>query len=201
MVGEVLVDCWNLQVDCDCISKKVQTCSGMCCQSVTKALGMVMVLEGGETARTTFAEQAALTAEWSLELDAPPKTPEHAHREYLASILTGVVKNSLLRATTWISQFLSGAAWLQVTILYGFQRVAAIGAMHKAVQKAHCTTPHSVQATIKVLHHLSYHLPAKRCQVASYLGRWLENRAFWVGEAYSSRKLPQNLQMTGINGA
>ena len=130
------------------------------------AVGVVMVLGGGDSEGTAFAEPAAL-AGWDLKLDAPLKAPQRAPREHLPAILTGVVKNALPWATSWLSQILSGAAWLQVAPLSGFKRGVAMRALHKAVQKAYCSTPHSVPATIKILHHLSYHMPAKRCVVAA----------------------------------
>ena len=89
------MDCWTLQVDCECISKKVTTCTGRCCQVVTKAVGVVMVLGGGESEGTAFAELAALTASWELKLDAPWKTPQRAPHEYLPAIFTSVLKNTL----------------------------------------------------------------------------------------------------------
>ena len=49
-VREVLKLCWQLDLDCECISKKVHRCIGLCCNSVTKAVGVVMVL-GSEEAR------------------------------------------------------------------------------------------------------------------------------------------------------
>ena len=66
-VREVLMVAWDLQVECDCISKTVPKCTGACCQHVTKAVGVVMVL-GGRTDATAFAEPAALTSTWDLKL-------------------------------------------------------------------------------------------------------------------------------------
>ena len=56
-VRDVLKFCWSLDVDCDCISKEVRRCTGCCCNSVTKAVGVVMVLgyedAGGNSFRRT----------------------------------------------------------------------------------------------------------------------------------------------------
>ena len=90
-----------------------------------------------------------------------------------------------------------GAAWLQVCLLSQYKRTA----LHSAVQKAYCGSPHSVPATIKVLHHLSYHMLDKRCRVVSRIKRWLDTHAFWAGDAYSSWRLPDHLTVDGINGA
>ena len=92
-------------------AKKVHQCTSSCYNSVTKAVGVVMVLgsqeaEGG----TAFAEPAALTLEWSLKLDAPPKTPHRSNRDYLPKILTGVLENTSKWSTSWCGQILSAAA-------------------------------------------------------------------------------------------
>jgi len=95
---------------------------------------------------------------------------------------------------------LSGAAWLQVCLLSQYKCTTAMRALHSAVQKECCGSPHSVPATFKVLHHLSYHMPDKRCRVVSRIKRWLDTHAFWAGEAYSSWRLPDHLIVHGING-
>ena len=38
---------WNLQVECDCITKTVSRCTGNWCGPVTKMLGVLLVLGGG----------------------------------------------------------------------------------------------------------------------------------------------------------
>ena len=53
----------------------------------------------------------------------------------------------------------------------------------------------------EILHHLSYHMPAKRCVVAARVANWQDNNAFWSGNAYSLWKLPPNLTVDCINGA
>ena len=55
--------------------------------------------------------------------------------------------------------------------------------------------------TTKVLHHVLYHMPSKRCMVVARIKRWLESHAFWAGDAYSSWMLPDYLTVDGINGA
>ena len=50
----------GLEVECECITKRVLQCTAKCCTQVTKAAGVVMVLPGKEAA-TAFAEPAALT--------------------------------------------------------------------------------------------------------------------------------------------
>ena len=82
-VRDILKFCWSLDVDCDCISKEVRRCTGSCCNSVTKAVGVVMVLGSEDAGGTAFAEPAALTPEWSLKLDAPLKTPHRSSKDYL----------------------------------------------------------------------------------------------------------------------
>ena len=43
-VRQVLKVCWNLEVDCDCMTKELRICTGSCCNNVTKVVGVVMVL-------------------------------------------------------------------------------------------------------------------------------------------------------------
>ena len=76
-----------------------------------------------------------------------------------------------------------------------------MSALRSAIHKAYCGSPHSVQATVKVLHHVSYHMPAKRCIVVVVIKRWLNKHAFRVGGTYSSWRLPKSLTVEGINGA
>ena len=54
-----------------------------------------MVLGGGESEGTVFAEPLALTPMWELKLDTPLKTPHYAHWDYLPTILMGVLENNL----------------------------------------------------------------------------------------------------------
>ena len=149
-----------------------------------------MVLGSEEAGGTAFAEPAALTPERSLKLDAPLKTPHRSNKDYLPSILTGVLKNTAKWSTSWCAQILSAAAWLQVVLLSGFKRTTAMRALHGAIHKAYCESPHSEKGTVKILHHLSYNMPAKRCVVVSAIKRWLSKHAFWAGEAYSWWRLP-----------
>ena len=51
-------------------------------------------------------------------------------------------------------------------------------ALHGAIHKAYCGRPPSEKATVKILHHVSYHMPAKRCAVVSAIKRWLNKPAF-----------------------
>ena len=74
-------------------------------------------------------------------------------------------------------------------LLSGFSRITCMRAMHRLVAKAYSGTPHSVQATVKVLHHLSYQMPAPRCIVTARVGRWMEQHAYWAGDAATKRIL------------
>ena len=51
---EVLKSSWHLDVDCECISKKVHRCTSSCCNSVTKTVGVVMVLGLEEAGGDSF---------------------------------------------------------------------------------------------------------------------------------------------------
>ena len=102
-VRHILKSCWARDVDCGCISKHVAKCTGACCNLVTKAVGVVMILGEGDSEGTAFAEPAAVTPSWELKLDAPLKSPSRATADYLPAILTGVLKNTGKWATTWLS--------------------------------------------------------------------------------------------------
>ena len=190
---------WNIDVDCDCITKTVKHCTGQCCGAVTKAAGVVLVLPGGGKS-TAFAEPAALTPDWCLRLGEPLMSPHRAYKGYLSSIFTGVLKNALPWADTWLGQILGGAAWLQVAILSGFSRAPAMRAMHRAVSKAYAGSPHAHQATTRRLYHLSHKQPLRRCQVARLIERWLEKHAYWDGSLHSAWILPPDLTVGGIRG-
>uniref|UniRef100_A0A7S4CWD4 Uncharacterized protein n=1 Tax=Eutreptiella gymnastica TaxID=73025 RepID=A0A7S4CWD4_9EUGL len=114
-----------------------------CCQPVTKAVGLVMVLNSGNGG-TASAEPAALTSTWQLKLGAPLKSPRFAPKEYLPAIFTGVLKNSLGWAESWVSQILSSAARLQVALLSGYSRITAMRSMHRSLAQAYSSTPHSL---------------------------------------------------------
>ena len=79
------------------------------CGPVTKAVGVVMVLLGAGDA-TAFAEPAALTPEWDLKLSEPLIRPHSAYHGLLLSIFTGVLKNILPWADSWLGQILSACA-------------------------------------------------------------------------------------------
>ena len=200
-VRRVLKASWDVEVDRDCITKKVRICTGSCCNSVTKVVGVVMVLGSEELVGTAFAEPAALTSEWSLKLDAPLTTPHRANRDYLPAILTDVLKNTANESTSWCRQILSAAAWHQVVLLSNYRRATAMCALHGAIHKAYCGNPHSVQATVKVQHHVSYHMPARRCIVIAVIRRWLNKHAFYASDAHCSWGLPDSLTVEAINGA
>ena len=136
-----------------------------------------MVLCSEDAGGTAFAEPAALTPEWLLKLDAPFKTPHRSSKHYLPGILTGVLKNTAGWSTSWCGQILSAAAWLQVVLLSGFKRTTAVIALHGAIHRAYCGSPHPEKATVTIMHHLSYHMPAKRCVVVSAIKCWLGKHA------------------------
>ena len=128
---------------------------------------------------TAFAEPAALTSDWELRLGPPLFRPHQVYPGYLVGIFTGVLKNALPWAETWIGQIMGACAWLQVALLSGYQRTDAMRAMHRAMARAYAGSPHAHQAITKVLDHVSYRLPQKRCQVARQVQRWLRKHAYW----------------------
>ena len=80
LARQVLMDCWDLQVVCDCITKTMSACTGACRTSVAKAVGVVMILNP-DGYGTAFTKPAALNPRLELKLAPPPqKTPEYTHR-------------------------------------------------------------------------------------------------------------------------
>ena len=193
------MEAWDLQFECECITKTVSRCTSMCCQPVTKVLGVVMVL-GGRSHAAALAEPVALTPTWDLKIGAPLKSPAYTHKESLPAIFSGVLKNTDCWFRIWLSQILSAASYMQVALLSNF-RGAVMRALHSAIARAYSGSPQSTQATTKVLHHLSYHMPAHRCVLAARVATWVEKHAYWVGNSYSSWRLPDQLTLEGICGA
>ena len=96
---------------------------------------------------------------------------------------------------------MGACTWLQVALLSGCWRTDAIRAMHRAVARAYTGSPHTHQATTKILHHVSYTLPVKRCQVAQTVRKWLMKHAYWSHDLFSFWVLPPDLLVGGICGA
>ena len=51
---------------------------------------------------------------------------------------------------------------------------------------AYTEIPHNVQGAIKVVCHMSYSMPAKKCILLRQLQEWLRARAGWRGEEHTS---------------
>ena len=54
--------------------------------------------------------------------------------------------------------------------------------------------------SVKVLHHLSYHMPAPRCVVVARVSQSLERRVPWAGDTYSPWRLPAHHTLGGFCG-
>ena len=119
---------------------------------------------------------------------------------YLGAIFTGFLKNSLPFAGSWAGQILTALAWLQVSMLVGYSRAAAMRAMHKGLHRAYAKSPHDIQATIKCVYQMSYSLPCPRQQAALGVLLWLKHHAYWEGGEYSSWRLTGQCSMAGITG-
>ena len=147
-----------------------------------------------------FIEPAALKPDWSLRLKAPHMTPSLAYQGYLGNIMTSVLKNGLPWTRT-LGQILSALAWLQVMLLSGYRKTVAMCAIHKGIHWVYETSQHAVQATVKCVHSVVHHMPAKRCIILSKVQTWLNKHAFWDGNCYTSWVLPPGLAIDGINRA
>ena len=82
-------------------------------------------------------------------------------------------------------------AWLQVALLSGYSREDTMRAMHKGMHRAFGDSPHNVQSTIKAVYHMSYHMPARKCEILDTLQVWLRDRAVRRGSEYTSWVQPQ----------
>ena len=67
--------------------------------------------------------------------------------------------------------------------------------------RAYATSPHDVQATVKAVYHLSYHLPMSRARTAQVLAAWLREHAYWRDTEYSSWYLAPDIAVQGITGS
>ena len=159
LVRGILEEAQGLLVVCD---DTQFTCTGACCGPVCKAMGVVLVRPGTGSSMA-FIEPSGVTPEWTLKLGSPLLSP-HSNAGYVGAIFTAVLKNGLPFSATWGSQILSAAAWLNVAMLSGYGRGEAMRAMHKGVYRAYTTAPHDVQATVKAVYSLSYHLPTSRAR-------------------------------------
>ena len=57
--------------------------------------------------------------------------------------------------------------------------------MHRSLARAYSSTPHSLATTVKALHHLSYHMPARHCTVVTRVAKSLGQHAYWAGDCYT----------------
>ena len=75
-------------------------------------------------------------------------------------------------------------------------------AMYKGVYRAYATSPHDVQATVKVVYSASYILPAACQTVAQHIAGWLRKHAYWEGGQYNSWYIyaPGFLALQGVTG-
>ena len=128
-------------------------------------------------------------------------TPCLAYQGYLGNIMTSVVKNGLPWTRNTLGQIMSALAWLQVMLLSGYKKPVAMRAIHKGIHRVYETSPHAVQATVKCVHSVVHHIPAKRCVVLCKVHMWLHKHAAWEGKRYTSWVLPPDLSIDGINGA
>ena len=137
-----------------------------------------------------------------LKLGALLLSPHSTFSGYLGAIFTGVLKNGLPFTVTWASQILRAAAWLNVAMRSGYGRAEAMRAIHKGVFRAYATAPHDLQATVKAIHHISYHLPSTRHHVAGILRTWLKKHAYCIlagGRVQQLVPCPRH-RSTGYNG-
>ena len=55
----------------------------------------------------------------------------------------------------------------------------AMPVIHKGIHRAYKTSPHAVQATVKCIHSIVHHMPAKRCIILDKVKTWLEKHVVW----------------------
>ena len=189
---------WSLPVVCGYVDNHPH-CTGHCCTPLTKIIGYVLVREPTGKG-LAFMEPFALTATWRLCLGPTLLAPDAAHKGYLGSIFTRMLKNGIRWTRSWITDIFSAAPWLQVALLSGYRREPVMRAMHKGLRRAHVTSEHDTRATIKAVYSLSYHMLAPPCEVALRLEIWLWKNAFGDGNQYASWWLPAEYMVQGITG-
>ena len=178
LVRGVLQRAWGLPVVCPCIFDDYRASLGACCGNVCKAMGVVFVKDS-DGKGMAYTEPTALTDSWNMRLVEPLLSPGYAYPGYLGGIFTRVLKNGLAFVEVWVAQIFSAAAWLQVAHLSRYKRTEAMRAMHKGLHKAHATSPHDANSTIKAVHSTSYTLLGTRTGVAQHVLRWMDRHAYW----------------------
>ena len=55
----------------------------------------------------------------------------------------------------------------------------------------HMQIVHNVQGTIKAVYHIRYGMPARKCEILNTLQDWLQQRAVWKEDEYTSWIQPE----------
>ena len=149
-VIRVLQRAWGLHA-CDC----GKTCSNQCLSHVVHAMGLCMIRDTGGMG-AAHSHPSSLKPDWSLRLGPSRASPSLAPKHNPKAVFISVLTNTIPWCNTWASQILSALAWLQVALLSGYSRVAAMRALHAAIARAFAVTVHCTKATIKAVYSISY---------------------------------------------
>ena len=129
----LLQHAWSLRVLCPCIKDHVSDCHLCCMTGQLYALGMAMERRRGWG--IVYVHPSALTSSWQLKQGAPLQSSRAVTETGLNNLFTGVLMNCRPFLSAWSEYLMCAAAWLQVSILCGHDRVMAVRATQKAIQR------------------------------------------------------------------
>ena len=113
---------------------------------------------------------SALSPAWSLKLGPPLLTATLSRPSYLPCLLTGVFSNCRKWCATWAGELLTFAAWMQIAVLCGYDKMVVHRATHSAVVRGLSTRIHDYHQTIRYLYTMGPHLPLPHCCIINYFG-------------------------------
>ena len=101
----------------------------------------------------------------------------------------------------WAAELLSVAAWLQVSLLSGYNKKQVARAGHSAIIRAVSTSSHGHSHVVKYLYSILPHLPMPHCCHITFCAAWLQQHAHWAGPSYNSWYLTPELSPNGATGS
>ena len=173
------------------------SCKGARCGSVCKVPGVVLV-RGENGSGMGFIEPSSVTSTWALCLGPPLMSPHSKYSGCLGSIFTGSRQAPLFSYIGGSYHECCGMAQCGGSIWVWEGRCNEGDA--QGVFRAYTTALHDVQATVKAVYSLSYHLPTTQAGAARVLAMWLKKHTYWWGDTCSSRYLASDFAVQSVTG-
>ena len=154
-VCNVLSDCWDLPVLCDCLSAG-KPCNGACMQPMLRILGLTIHLHSG---LLCYPTPSALTRSWQLKWGPSLHSPWAMQTGSLANIFTGALINAMPFQFSWACFLLTVSTWMQVATLCNHPISVILCAIKIAIRKCCSRAAWCVDASIQWAVVQSHHLP------------------------------------------